>query len=841
MRSREPNCKQTGFVKRISNRRGLIFFVWGCIFFIALVAAESGLAADQSKWSALPAIDSYTSPAVSEHSDGKVYIAGVAFSGIVAYTSTDSPTGWGSWDIIGPAPSGGIFDPAFYADPETNPVLLRHGTRLYLFTRGRNDNLYETHKEGAGWSNWQQLTSEGDVKGRISIALTKPAGTAASPASNQSHAHVIYKTTGNVVIYRRFLITAGAWSEAGVKEQWTNAVEGTIGTDGANQLLAVIRRNDRQLLVEKKLRPWNAVWKTLFFLQPTGASGDFFDITNIVYLGEAFHFAYAKKYRPDDVSPSYAHVIEHFRVPPGRTESGYRVDSYNPTVMDPEYKILGTSHPSMTLAGYRNKLVLAYKDPAGWVRYARWDNADKSKPWLGNGIVDPSRRTDERPALGVFSNRPNISWADYGNSNIGNDLIAAITERTTDSILYANFSRAMHVDLIETQFNVYTSNSDTLDPVCRNQSEPFAPTLVTDLGSDGRPFLTELGYVLWTLPEWFIGDFFAEAGTRGCLAGNTSGRFDPPCDDAKYPVIILGQGRSGICNGVWVHRADSYKANVFHELCHSLSGSLGFSDKNSEPPTSSHATEIGISLTELSSGFNIFGQNVNGDCISNEADDTCPDTRATGFTGYANNYDVSTRQHSFIGAMTFYFADGDQFRNWIKDDIAAGDTLLQQKYDWIKKNIFESMQFRKDNDPYVKSIDLPDSMGFYPYPATQSAKKNADPTLARPIGVGSVADGGGSVSIEVGTLEFAGPVDAYLLIAVDPANIFVIKSDLTIQHISAGLPAWKTNTTGPIDNSLFGDIPVAALPKLTYFLGLMVTPAGDLSRSYLWVTSFVVP
>jgi hypothetical protein len=97
------------------------------------------------------------------------------------------------------------------------------------------------------------------------------------------------------------------------------------------------------------------------------------------------------------------------------------------------------------------------------------------------------------------------------------------------------------------------------------------------------------------------------------------------------------------------------------------------------------------------------------------------------------------------------------------------------------------------------------------------------------------------VGIEVGTLEFAGPVDAYLLIAVDPANIFVIKSDLSIQHISAGFSAWKSNTTGPLDSSLFGDIPVAALPKLTYFLGLLVTPAGDLSRSYLWVTSFAVP
>ncbi|MBW2307020.1 MAG: hypothetical protein JRG73_08810 [Deltaproteobacteria bacterium] len=801
-------------------------------------------AQNQTLWSQLPDIDSSTSPVIFGHSDGSLHAVGIAFNGIAAYTSTSTPGGWGPWQIIGPQPTGQLGDPAFYTNPDTRPVLIQDGNTLYLLVRGHNDNLYETHKTGGGnWSSWQQLTTDGPVRGRLSVALTRPA---VPVEINERYIHVLYKSVDTTVEYRRFLISAAPWTQSGTAEQWSNAVEGTIGTDGTNQLLAVIRGNDRKLLVQKKLYPWNATWKHVFWLTAEGDQGDFFDISSVVYLGGAFHVVYAKKFRPDDVSPVYTHQLQHFRIPLGQQESGYFITSYDPQVTDPDGNPIAYSHPQTELIVYRNKLVMAYRDPWGWIRYARWDNAGPFGPWIGGGIIDGSRRTEHRPALGVLDRRPfitpNAAWA---AANFGHDLFAAITDITTDAIMFVNFSRAIFTKEIDAQFAVYNSNSDGLDPVCRDQNEPFAPTLIPNIGQDGRPFFTELGYVLWTLPHWFVGTLYKRAGTIGCQAGNSSGRFDPQptCDETRYPVIIISQGGAGICNGVWVWRGDVYSWNIFHELTHTMSGMLGFSDDNNLPPTAIHETRSGIPLSALSTGFNLFGSRVNSDCLSNSPTDSCPDTRPAGFTGYGNNYDMSTRQHSFIGTLYFYFVNGSQLRQQIQDDLQNGDTLLQQKYKWIRKNIFSGVEFTENNRPLNDQFEVPSSwQQVLDYPPIAASTKSTNPLVARPIGVGSIAEGGDLLSLEVGTVDFTGPVDVYLAISHLLLGFYMITPGFEIQDLAAGIAPFVANTNGPINSSLFGDIPISWLPSGRYDLLMAITPAGELEENlYLWTTHFDIP
>ena len=97
--------------------------------------------------------------------------------------------------------------------------------------------------------------------------------------------------------------------------------------------------------------------------------------------------------------------------------------------------------------------------------------------------------------------------------------------------------------------------------------------------------------------------------------------------------------------------------------------------------------------------------------------------------------------------------------------------------------------------------------------------------------------------MEIGIFEFKAPVDIYLALFVpglDPFNIYLIRPDLGIQPLAAGLTPWKANVTGPIDTAFFGDIPAAWLPPATYYLGILVTPAGNLLSHYFWVTSFIV-
>jgi hypothetical protein len=704
----ERSTRKEGTMKRkalLGLTAAIVMVSW---IFTSPFLYKSAYADSQTQWSELPPIDSYTSPAVSGHQDRRLYIVGIAFNGLVSYTSADKPGSWTAWEIIGPQPSGGLFSNAFYADPNTPPLIVRDETTIYLFVRSKDNNLYETHKQGSSdWSNWQKLTSDGRVAGRISVALTQ------LPKSF----HVIYSSANSTVEYRRFLADSSNWTQSGTVEQWDNAVEGTIGTDGTNRIVVVIRRNDRQLLLQSRADPWIAQW-TFLGLLSAGAQGNFYDISEIVYTGGAFHVAYAINHRTDDVSDQYVNEIQHMRMRPGQddTHSIRSIASYNPVVTDPDGMLVAISHPRISLNVYRNKLVLAYRDPMGFVRYARWDNADPVAPWIaGNAIPDPTRRTDHRPALGVLDRRPFLTYDDYGKANFGNDLFAAIAETGTYSLRVMNFSRALFTKEVNAQFSLYNSNSDGQQVVCRNQNDPLAPSLIADIGQDGRPFFTELGYVLWTLPNWLFGTNFKTAGTLGCQAGNTSGRFDPnpTCNDTKYPVIIISQGGDGICNGVWVHRGHAYNSNLFHELAHSLSGgTLGLSDNNSEPPTAMNEARTGIPLAALIYAFNLFGSRVNADCFGGFGSSTCPGSRAIGFTGEYSNYDVTTRQHSFIGAIRNYFSDGGQMRNWIQQDLQQNDTLLQDKYNWIKQYIFRGIEFNKDNDPLTIAYTPPPPGGY---------------------------------------------------------------------------------------------------------------------------------
>ncbi|MBW2081205.1 MAG: hypothetical protein JRI27_09650 [Deltaproteobacteria bacterium] len=112
---------------------------------------------------------------------------------------------------------------------------------------------------------------------------------------------------------------------------------------------------------------------------------------------------------------------------------------------------------------------------------------------------------------------------------------------------------------------------------------------------------------------------------------------------------------------------------------------------------------------------------------------------------------------------------------------------------------------------------------------------------AKPIGLGTVATGGGTLSITVNTYQFSDSVDIYFGLyspEIDPDYIYLLTSGGAFQKISEDPAPWKANITGPIDESLFGDIQTSSLPIGTYYVYLLVTPTGNLTNYYLWITSF---
>lgn len=143
---------------------------------------------------------------------------------------------------------------------------------------------------------------------------------------------------------------------------------------------------------------------------------------------------------------------------------------------------------------------------------------------------------------------------------------------------------------------------------------------------------------------------------------------------------------------------------------------------------------------------------------------------------------------------------------------------------------------------FAETLPIPTSQQSFIYNPIISPIRDADASQARPVGVGSVAVGGDTVSLEISG-QFSGPVDAYFAIfapIIDSNNIYLLKSDNTFQPLSMGLAPWKTNVID-LNETLFGDIPVSGLPSSTYNLYLAVTPPDRLDNYYLWITSFIIP
>jgi len=140
------------------------------------------------------------------------------------------------------------------------------------------------------------------------------------------------------------------------------------------------------------------------------------------------------------------------------------------------------------------------------------------------------------------------------------------------------------------------------------------------------------------------------------------------------------------------------------------------------------------------------------------------------------------------------------------------------------------------------AIPLPAGREVFTYPPTASPVASMDPAQAEPIGVGIVAEGGYFLSLRVSLNQCSGPVDVYLVLffpAFDPDNYYFLKSDYTFQTVSQGVEPWKQNVNGPINEALFSNIPTSILPPGTHYLGLLITPPGNPTTYYLWITSFI--
>ncbi len=118
-------------------------------------------------------------------------------------------------------------------------------------------------------------------------------------------------------------------------------------------------------------------------------------------------------------------------------------------------------------------------------------------------------------------------------------------------------------------------------------------------------------------------------------------------------------------------------------------------------------------------------------------------------------------------------------------------------------------------------MDVPGSYVALAYPSTP------DPVVARPFGVGDLAEG--AMELTLALPEFSGPVDVYggmLVPFLDPRNVYQFPS-----LAKAGPVKWVSGATGPVRLTLFGgSFPTTLLTgaglRGVYRFYVVVTPAG---------------
>ncbi|MEW6571018.1 MAG: plastocyanin/azurin family copper-binding protein [Nitrospirota bacterium] len=137
-------------------------------------------------------------------------------------------------------------------------------------------------------------------------------------------------------------------------------------------------------------------------------------------------------------------------------------------------------------------------------------------------------------------------------------------------------------------------------------------------------------------------------------------------------------------------------------------------------------------------------------------------------------------------------------------------------------------------------IPVPSTPQAFPFfQAVQSPLLSGDPFQAKPIGLGALATGGGTMNIDIGLNQFTEPVDIYLaLLAPSLSPDILLLTPAGLQPLSSGLASWMQSVSEPLSVTLLQNFPISALPQGSYTFFLAVTPAADTTTFYLWMTGF---
>lgn len=339
-----------------------------------------------------------------------------------------------------------------------------------------------------------------------------------------------------------------------------------------------------------------------------------------------------------------------------------------------------TRPPELTVR--RNKLRLTYVDIQNKVRVARFDNADPRFPWVDEGILNNGI---SRYGVRVATARTMEKFAADAAEEI-----FAVNMEDVNKVKYINLNRSIY------RYNRFAQVG--LHPTYLEYCFASKPrTAMWNI-----PVYGNFGYLTECFPEWLMDDLIVRYMDYLHVHGGYAD-YDPdyqahyrayqaetPAEDVRPPVLFLDilpvAWRSRIINGrIYNGPAETWSAFA-EELSHAVT----------------HAVkDLGLEPEIPAVSMSAIDEFCDDEYLEHEIMDEHGRVRRGYFQGGANHqpydYDNGIAGHCMATPLLNYFARGQRFREWMYDDLARGDDLLQVKYDWIRSNIFRGREFGDNN------------------------------------------------------------------------------------------------------------------------------------------------
>jgi len=206
---------------------------------------------------------------------------------------------------------------------------------------------------------------------------------------------------------------------------------------------------------------------------------------------------------------------------------------------------------------------------------------------------------------------------------------------------------------------------------------------------------------------------------------------------------------------------------------------------------------------------------------------------------YAGGIDDDNKYYTAHAVAYYDSEDGHLVLDWLVPSYGSFYTASNSN-PWMPNLVF-TPSISNNLWQYLNiSLPLPTGQEYFEYHDDQGGTvRDQEPGNCRPLGFKNPDS---TLNLQVDLPTFDSPVDIYLAFYapnLDVDHIYLFTPG-GIEVFTNTLIPWRSFSSGNINESVFGKIPLSDLPVGTYYFYLLASPANGnpIKRYYLWNTSY---